>query len=60
MISMGKILCKICNKMVDEVQHRAKIDAGLIHKIRNVAGNPLSPRDTTIHRQFLTASVSTQ
>jgi len=52
MIPMGKVFCKLCNKMVDEATHRLKIQQGLIHKITNAAGNPLNPQDTTLSGKF--------
>ncbi len=54
---MGKVFCKLCNKMVDEATHRLKIKQGLIHKIANTAGNPMNPSDTTIRSKFWSAGV---
>ena len=52
MISMGKVFCKLCNKMVDEATHELKIQQGLIHRIKNAAGNPLNPQDPTLAGKF--------
>ena len=56
-ISMGQVFCRLCDKMVDEAAHVLKIKKGLIHQVRNDAGNPLSPTDTTIGNKFWTAGV---
>ena len=52
MIPMGKVFCKLCDKMVDEAAHELKIQQGIIHRITNAAGNPLNPQDTTLAGKF--------
>ena len=54
---MGKVFCKICNKMVDEAAHRLKIQQGVIHRIVNAAGNPMNPQDRTLGNKFWSAGV---
>ena len=54
---MGQVYCRLCDKMVDEASHVLKIKQGLIHQVRNDAGNPLSPTDTTIGNKFWSAGV---
>tara|TARA_Y100001951_G_C11079855_1_gene150730 strand:- start:113 stop:277 length:165 start_codon:yes stop_codon:yes gene_type:complete len=54
---MGKVFCKLCNKMVDEAAHRLKIKQGLIHRIVNAAGNPMNPQDPTLGKKFWSAGV---
>ena len=57
MIPMGKVFCKLCDKMVDEAAHRLKIKQGLIHRIVNSAGNPMNPQDPTLRQKFWSAGL---